>query len=316
MKTFRPRPNSRFFIGIFSVGFFLGSATLASGAINNPEAGYKLCVNNSTKSITYPGTNKCPKGHTLITLGAKGAVGEKGETGAAGAQGAKGDTGAAGQSGLSGVNGANGTSLLGGFGFPDITLGNVGDMYIDKYGPILYGPKLFGSWGNGIYFGGPAGATGPTGATGPAGPAGATGPAGPTGATGATCATGPAGTEGGGQLYVKTYPQVSLTTTSTAVTSLVLPAGSYLLTFNTLAYASSGSDLIGCKIEDTQTGGQGAIGISSSVNQGRAWITRLLSLTLNASATVSAYCYNTSGSTNYVTDITFSALKVSSITDQ
>ena len=167
-----------------------GSAALAAGAMNSPEDGYNFCVNNTTKVVSFPAATKCPKGSTLINFGAQGVAGTNGANGATGPQGVKGDTGATGSQGvkgdtgaigLPGLNGLNGSSLLGGVGFPNNSLGNNGDMYIDKNGALIYGPKSSGLWGNPTAFGGPAGATGPkgdTGATGPKGDTGATGPAG------------------------------------------------------------------------------------------------------------------------------------------
>jgi hypothetical protein len=174
--------KSKYFIALLGFAFFLGSASLASAAMNSPEAGYNLCVNSASKIVSFPGTSKCPKGSTLITLGAQGAAGVDGATGPQGAQGVKGETGATGpqgaqgvkgETGLAGLNGVNGSSLLGGVGSPSNSLGNKGDMDIDKNGAYIFGPKSSGLWGNPTAFGGPAGPAGPkgdTGATGPAGP--------------------------------------------------------------------------------------------------------------------------------------------------
>lgn len=90
---------------------------------------------------------------------------------------------------------------------PSGSIGNVGDIFIDKSAQLLYGPKEAGGWPSGPIdlSNGPTGAAGPTGpsSTGPTGPsvtgptgAAATGPTGPsvTGPTGAdSSVTGPTG---------------------------------------------------------------------------------------------------------------------------
>ena len=105
-----------------------------------------------------------------------------------------------------------GSPVLAGSGAPTGSLGNVGDLFIDKTNQLLYGPKELAGWPSGPVdlSNGPTGAastvTGPTGpastVTGPTGPAstvtGPTGPAstvtGPTGRTGpASTVTGPTG---------------------------------------------------------------------------------------------------------------------------
>jgi hypothetical protein len=76
----------------------IGITGLATGAtiFNTPETGYLLCVNTKNKNVTYPGTQKCPKGTKPLILGAQGL---KGESGPQGPQGLKGDIGPQGVSG-------------------------------------------------------------------------------------------------------------------------------------------------------------------------------------------------------------------------
>lgn len=90
---------------------------------------------------------------------------------------------------------------------PSGSIGNVGDIFIDRSAKLLYGPKEAGGWPSGPIdlSNGPTGAAGPTGppVTGPTGPsvtgptgASVTGPTGPsvTGPTGAdSTVTGPTG---------------------------------------------------------------------------------------------------------------------------
>lgn len=107
--------------------------------------------------------------------------------------------------------------VLAGDAPPTGSIGNVGDLFIDRANAVLYGPKGLAGWPTGIALSlgppGPTGAasnvTGPTGAAstvpGPTGPQGlsitgptgaastVTGPTGSAGAVGATGATGSAG---------------------------------------------------------------------------------------------------------------------------
>jgi len=306
MKITFPSLKSKSAVLVVAIGMVFGSAALATGAMNTPEDGYNFCVNNTTKVVSFPAARKCPKGSTLINFGAQGVAGANGENGAAGPQGpqgAKGDTGVAGPQGakgdtgligLTGLSGVNGSSLLGGVGIPNNSLGNNGDMYIDKNGAVIYGPKSTGLWGYGTAFGGPAGATGATGATGAAGAAG----------------TGP--------VYLKTVNIAALTTTPTAVAQLSLPIGSYMMTFSALASANSGGVVYAsCRIDDTGTGSSQTIKVDSN-SYDRAWITRIKVLTLDAPATVSAYCYQAFGVSTVINvfDITFTAVQVSSVNTQ
>lgn len=77
--------------------------------------------------------------------GDKGATGAKGDTGATGAKGDKGDrgaTGAKGDKGDKGDAGAAGSKILSGNGAPSVTLGRLGDYYLDKVTGDFYGPKI------------------------------------------------------------------------------------------------------------------------------------------------------------------------------
>jgi len=167
----KSRPTT--FLLIF--GLLVGSTTLAFGSFNTPATGYILCVNSKTSVVTFPGTEKCPKGTTRLSLGAKGAKGEPGTPGIPGTPGTPGTpgvtgaTGLAGAIGIAGAPGVAGPGLLTGFGPPTSQTGKNGDSYIDRNRAILYGPKGSDNWGDASSIAGPAG---PAGATGPAGPAG------------------------------------------------------------------------------------------------------------------------------------------------
>jgi hypothetical protein len=95
----------------------ISSLVLASGTaiganlLNTPEGGYLLCVNKSTKVVTYPESQKCPAGFKKLVLGARGLKGElgpQGEVGLQGLVGPQGLIGATGKDGLPGLPGASG----------------------------------------------------------------------------------------------------------------------------------------------------------------------------------------------------------------
>jgi hypothetical protein len=79
---------------------------------------------------------------------------QKGNQGAAGTPGA---TGAAGTQGVSG------NVILSGDGTPSITMGNIGDYYLEIDSSDLFGPKTAAGWGSPTSMTGTAGATGATG---------------------------------------------------------------------------------------------------------------------------------------------------------
>lgn len=63
-----------------------------------------------------------------------------------GSEGAKGDTGDQGIQGIQGIPGKDGAVILFGNGAPVETLGNNGDMYLDRESSELYGPKTQTGW--------------------------------------------------------------------------------------------------------------------------------------------------------------------------
>lgn len=74
-----------------------------------------------------------------------------------------------GATGPQGIPGKDGAVIHNGNGAPTGTLGNIGDMYLDKTASNLYGPKTTEGWGTPLSLKGERGATGATGATGAAG---------------------------------------------------------------------------------------------------------------------------------------------------
>lgn len=55
--------------------------------------------------------------------------------------------------GTTGPQGPRGTQVLSGDGVPDISLGLIGDQYIDTDTGFLYGPKTESGWGTGVPIG-------------------------------------------------------------------------------------------------------------------------------------------------------------------
>jgi len=92
------------------------------------------------------------------------------QKGSQGQQGTPGNTGAA---GTTGIQGASGNTILTGDSVPSITLGNIGDYYLELDSSNLYGPKTSLGWGSPVSL---TGSTGATGATGDTGVTGAQGP--------------------------------------------------------------------------------------------------------------------------------------------
>ena len=90
---------------------------------------------------------------TSITgpAGVTGATGAPGVTGAAGPPGVTGAAGPPGTSitgptGVTGATGSAGTMIRSGFGQPADSLGNEGDIYINRLNGNYYGPKTNGTW--------------------------------------------------------------------------------------------------------------------------------------------------------------------------
>jgi hypothetical protein len=266
-----------------------GAGASAANALNTAAGGYLVCVDAQTKLITHPGTKRCPKGTKRLVLGAQGLTG------------------------AAGLAGTNGKTLWSGDQDPDSSLGSPGDMFINSVTKTLFGPKdLTTNWPVGVSLIGPRGATGPTGAQ---GPGGATGAAGATGATGAAGAAGGAG----GNLYQKTHSDEALNDTVKNVITLTLPAGSYLVTYTGMAYTNSaGGKYVASNISIAvpgNLGGEYAIMVDSSINDGRAFVTRQLGITLADPGSVSLFA-NTLSSTAILTIGTLTAVQVAAVNNQ
>jgi hypothetical protein len=88
----------------------------------------------------------------ITSCGKDGEIGPKGETGTQGAAGAQ------------GIPGKEGSVILSGTGAPS-SVGNNGDMYLDKSTSNLYGPKTAAGWGTPLSLKGESGAVGGNGST-------------------------------------------------------------------------------------------------------------------------------------------------------
>ncbi len=107
--------------------------------------------------------------------------------------GSEGPEGPKGEQGAQGIPGKDGAVIHSGTGAPAASLGNIGDMYLDKSSSNLYGPKSASGWGTPLNLKGAPGATGTAGATGPAGPAGTAGSRILSGTTNPSASTGTVG---------------------------------------------------------------------------------------------------------------------------
>jgi len=126
------------------IGFVLaGSVAYSANIFNTPETGYLLCVNQKTKIVTYPATQKCPSGTSKLILGAQGPKGEQGLPGRDGADGKNGLDGADGKNGLDGKDGLTpacdregATTVLSGYKYTCVTSAAGGYVW-NKGVPII-----------------------------------------------------------------------------------------------------------------------------------------------------------------------------------
>ena len=273
-----------FLFTLTGIGYVANSA----GLINSPEAGYLVCVDIKTKIITHPGHSTCPKGKTKLILGSKGTQGLIGLTGAAGLQGS---------------NGKDGNTLWNGVTDPIDSWGQSGDVYLNTKSKYLFGPKsLDNKWTLGFSL---VGTTGLDGSSGPRGAAGATG------------ATGAAGAAGQGPVYINRLDYKGFDTSTPEIAlELNLPAGKYFMSFTGLIYVGAGTEYFSCIIDGVPGTGS-AIMVDTSINDGRAFISRNKVLDLTTAREVPLNCSTTYGSIDVdFYDVVFTALKLSDIEDQ
>ena len=104
--------KSNFILGIVIGLTLAGGAAFSATTFNTPATGYLLCVNQKTKVVTYPATQKCPSGSIKLITGAQGPKGEQGLQGPVGQVGPAGIEGPPGIQGVSGLTGAVGPQGL------------------------------------------------------------------------------------------------------------------------------------------------------------------------------------------------------------
>ena len=68
MNTQMKLPRFRFISGFIVASLIFGFSAFAVNVNNTPQGGYLVCVNNKTRVMTYPGTLKCPSGHSQIEI--------------------------------------------------------------------------------------------------------------------------------------------------------------------------------------------------------------------------------------------------------
>jgi hypothetical protein len=122
-------------------------------------------------------------------------------------------------------------------------------------------------------------------------------------------------------LYQKTHGDVTLSNTVGNMVSLNLPAGSYLVTYTGMAYRRGSSEYVASRIAITSPGnmgGQDAIMVDQSINDGRAYIVHQLGITLASAGSVSVFAntlYGSSGTT-ILTGARLTAVQVGAVINQ
>ena len=129
--------RGRFIIGLIIGVVLTGSVAYSANIFNTPETGYLLCVNQKTKIVTYPATQKCPSGTSRLILGAQGAQGAQGLQGEAGLQGDIGAAGPQGEIGATGAQGLKGDIGPQGIQGPQVNLRAVTLNYVVRL-PIIF----------------------------------------------------------------------------------------------------------------------------------------------------------------------------------
>jgi hypothetical protein len=88
----------------------VGISAQAAGILNTASGGYLICIEPTTRVITFPGSSTCPDGYKKLILEAQGLKGIPGKQGKQGIQGIQGLTGATGVDGIQGLTGAAGAT--------------------------------------------------------------------------------------------------------------------------------------------------------------------------------------------------------------
>lgn len=106
--------NRKFIVGLILGALFASGTAFGANLLNTPESGYLLCINKTTKVVTFPNAQKCASGFTRLILGARGIPGEIGPQGLMGLSGPQGAPGIDGKDGKDGKDGEPG--MPGSFG--------------------------------------------------------------------------------------------------------------------------------------------------------------------------------------------------------
>jgi hypothetical protein len=105
-KTFSIPTLNKSTVGLLIMALVIGGISAqAADVLNSPTGGYLLCINSTTKAVTYPAKTKCPRGYKKLILGAQGLQGATGLIGVTGPQG----PGGGGSVGPAGAPGSNAT---------------------------------------------------------------------------------------------------------------------------------------------------------------------------------------------------------------
>ena len=252
------------------------------------------CCNNNQRPCGCSGANTIE--YIRGPIGPQGPVGPMGPMGPMGAQGPVGPTGATGATGATGPQGPQGAT--------------------GPQGPVgPQGPQ------------GETGATGATGATGPQGPQGETGPQGPVGPQGPQGETGPQGPAGTSALQDALYAyggtqtvesgaiiplanSVTTPTTTMALTdnALVLPTGTYLITYGVTGERTTDGNLsVQLYAGGTAIANEIISANASSTNSANLSKTILYNATADGT-TISLY--NTSGESVNLTGANITAMRI------
>jgi len=168
---------------------------------------------------------------------------------------------------------------------------------------------------------GPAGASGAPGLAGPAGPqgpAGAAGPPGGPGPAGAPGAPGPQGPPGPSDAFAPssfTVPSTPLSASPSAVASIDLPAGAYVLLASARVFSdSTGASNTACFIQPRGQGNSNFANVNLGPSADRKMISLNFATALAADTFVDLNCFITAGGAAHVDEVFFTAIRVGSIT--
>jgi hypothetical protein len=158
-----------------------------------------------------------------------------------------------------------------------------------------------------------AGSQGPAGAAGPAGPAGGAGSTGATGATGAAGSAASASLPAGFYSGTVGGPSTALTSNGTAVGSLNLPAGKYLVFASARLLAPSAAANAECFIQPAGQLNSGFANVNLAGTNDRKIVSLSYAVTLSAQTAVALKCDITSGGAVNADEDYLSAIAVASI---